>query len=117
MTAKNIGVFDLKTNQVMPLPFPVDQLEWISTDAILISSSAANSDYRGVWLMRRDGTKERLTNQPVDGSAARGQATVPILAGGYFVSGGDLWACEPGTSKTRQLTHDGKLLPLLRYLR
>jgi hypothetical protein len=113
-TAKAAGFFDLKANRLQPFAMPADHLEWLSADTLLVSSPTADTAQRGMWLVHRDGKSEHVLNQPVDVSQSRGTETISILANGLFVSGGELWHCNPLVHEVKQLTHGGQLHPYMR---
>ncbi len=91
---------------------------WISNDTLLCSNPVTDSEIRGVWLYKLDGTKERISNQPIDSGAASGSGEpVTEVAGGVvFVSGGNLWCYETSTKSLRRVTQDQKLTPNIKSL-
>ncbi|MES2659527.1 MAG: hypothetical protein V4689_12990 [Verrucomicrobiota bacterium] len=114
-----ITVIDFKAKKDCDLKIQFNDLEWLSDDTMLCSSSAVDTESRGVWLVKKTGDTERISNQPADSMRSNGSSLSGIVRssdGGLFVSNGDLWSFASSSGELKQLTQDQKLTPLIQFL-
>lgn len=112
-----IAVMDLKEKKDASLELQFNQVEWISNDELLCSCDVIDTDKRGVWLVKKTGEMQQLSNQPVDsirnGNSQLGPL-VRIPGGALFVSKGDLWSYDAVAKVVKQVTQGQRLPALLR---
>ncbi len=114
-----ITIVDLKGKKDSDLKIFFEQGEWINNDTMICSSRAADTDSRGVWLVKKTGDTERISNQPVDSMRSNGSSLSRILRipdAGLFVSNGDLWHYDISSKNLKKITNGEKLPPALRLL-
>ena len=114
---RRTAVLDLNAKKETEMRLPFNQVEWISNQELLCSINAIDTDQRGVWLVKKSGEMERISNQPMD-STGRGTPS-PILrtkAGVIYLSGGNLWSYHRESKELKQLTQSGKLRGPIRAL-
>lgn len=114
-----LTVLDLVKKKDFKLKLQFTTLEWVSNDELLCSCDAIDTDKRGVWLVKKTGEMERLSNQPIDsvrGGSGDAGMLIRIPGGALFVSRGDLWTFDATTKAVKQATSIGGLSPSLRAL-
>lgn len=112
-----LTVLDLGEKKDSKLKLLFTTLEWVSNDELLCSCDAIDTDQRGVWLVKKTGEMERLSNQPVDsarGGSGKAGPLTRIPGGALFVSGGNLWSFDAATKTAKQVSKNGGLQPALR---
>lgn len=117
-TAQGPRFLNTETGAFTAINHPMAQGVWVSNDTLLCSNSQTDSEVRGIWLYKLDGTKDRISDQPIDSAAASGsgESVIEVAGGAVFVSSGDLWFYENAVKSLRCVTHDQKLTPNIKSL-
>jgi hypothetical protein len=114
-----LTVLDLAEKKDSKLKLLFTTLEWVSNDELLCSCDAIDTDQRGVWLVKKSGEMERLSNQPIDSVRGGGGNAGPLIripGGALFVSKGSLWSFDAGTKTVKQVTINEMFKPMLLQL-
>lgn len=117
MGLNKLLVLDSEAEQLAAITMKLDQIYWVSEEALLGSSNAMDTDSRGLWLVEKTGRMEKLSGHPLDSS--RQVIGTPFLLQGetaFFVSGGNLWSVDLKDYRVKQLSQGAKLPPALQLL-
>jgi len=65
LSTSGVGIADLEKKSFMPVNFPPQSLYWIGDDTLLMARDIQDSQYRGTWVQRLDGTEAtRVSAEP-----------------------------------------------------
>ncbi|MEO5913352.1 MAG: WD40 repeat domain-containing protein [Luteolibacter sp.] len=117
-THEEIKFLEVDTGKSTPVSLPIVEGAWTTNDTLLCSNSTADSEIRGIWLLKMDGSKERISNQPTDSSLSRGRSEpiVEVEDGVLLISGGNLWHFQHAEKTFSQVIQGQRLAPNLKIL-
>src|SRR5690606_6965680 len=49
-TNRGLQILEVETGSFTPVPLPVEQIVWVSDEALMCSNNQTNSEARGVWI-------------------------------------------------------------------